>query len=84
MAAGIVSDLSWCQTLQRQKCTKLSAVIRSMLFLHEHENNKHEAEQALSAWRGAGRSSRGTRPLLYSSGGARSRRIRLRCLLLYC
>ena len=71
--------------IQEQKCEKLSAVIRSKLFLHEYENNTHdEAEQALPAWRGAGRSSRGTRPLLSSSGGARSFRIRLRYLLLYC
>ena len=72
MASGIVSDLSWCQKLQEQNCEKLSAVIRSKLLLHEYENNTHEAEQALPAWRGAGTSSRGTRPLLSSSGGARS------------
>ena len=70
--------------LQQQKCAKLSAVIRSKLFLHEYENNTHEAEQTLPAWRGAGGSTRGTRPLLYGSDGARSCRIRLRCLLLYC
>ena len=69
--------------LQRQKCAKLSAVIRSKLFLHEYENTQ-EAKQALPAWHGAGRCSRGTRPLLSSSDGARSCRIRLRCLLLYC
>ena len=51
---------------------------------NEYENNTHKAEQALPAWRGAGRSSRGTRPLLSSSDGARSCRITLRCLLLYC
>ena len=34
---------------------------------HEYENNTHKEEQALPAWRGAGRSSRGTRPLLSSS-----------------
>ena len=51
---------------------------------NEYENNTHKAEQALPAWRGAGRSSRGTRPLLPSSDGARSCRITLRCLLLYC
>ena len=62
---------------------KLSAV-RSKLFLHGYENNTHEAEQALPAWRGTGRSSRATRTLLSSSDGARSCRIRLRCLLLYC
>ena len=84
MASGIVSDLSWCQKLQEQKCEKLSAVIRSKLFLHEYENNTHETEQALPAWRVSGRSSRRTRPLLSSSDGARSRRVRLRCLLLYC
>ena len=67
MASGIVSDLSWCQNLQEQKWEKLTAVIRSKLFLHENENNTHEAEQALPAWRGAGRSSRGTRPLLSST-----------------
>ena len=44
----------------------------------------HEAEQALPAWRGAGRSSRGTRPLLSSSDGAGSCHIPLLCLLLYC
>ena len=62
---------------------KLSAVT-SKLFFHEYENNTHEAEQALPAWRGAGRSSRGTRPLLSSSDDVRSCRITLRCLLLYC
>ena len=75
MSSGIVSDLRWYQ--------KLSAV-RSKLYLHEYENNRHEAEQALPAWRGTGRSSRATRTLLSSSDGARSCRIRLRCLLLYC
>ena len=48
---------------------------------NEYENNTHKAEQALPAWRGAGRSSRGTNPLS-SSDGARSCRIRLRCPLL--
>ena len=67
-----------------QKCAKLSAVIRWKLFLHKYKNNTHEAEQALPAWRVAGRSSRRTRPLLSSSDGARSGRVRLRCLLLYC
>ena len=51
---------------------------------NEYENNTHKAEQALPVWRGAGRSSRGTRPLLSSSDVARSCRITLRCLLLYC
>ena len=51
---------------------------------NEYENNTHKAEQSLPAWRGAGRSNRATRPLLSSSDGARSCRIRLRCLLLYC
>ena len=72
MASGIVSDLSWCQKLQEQKCEKLSAVIRSKLFLHEYENNTHEAEQALPAWRVAAAwcGSRKLRapPLLDSSG----------------
>ena len=51
---------------------------------NEYENNTHKAEQALPAWRGAGSSSRGTKPLLSSSDGARSCRIRLRCPPLYC
>ena len=51
---------------------------------NRYENNTHKAEQALPAWRGAGRSSRGTRPLLSSSDGARNCRIRLRCPPLYC
>ena len=67
------------------KMCKQSSQQSSKLLLHEYENNTHEAEQALpAAWRGAGRSSRGTRPLLSSSDGARSWRIPLRCLLLYC
>ena len=33
---------------------------------NEYENNTHKAEQALPAWRGAGRSSRDTKPLLSS------------------
>ena len=49
---------------------------------NEYENNTHKAEQALLAWRGAGRSSRGTRPLLSSSDGARSCRDRPRCLMM--
>ena len=44
----------------------------------------HNTEQALPAWRGAGKSSRGTKPLLSTSDGARSCRIRLWCQLLYC
>ena len=51
---------------------------------NEYENNTHKAEQSLPAWCGAGRSNRATSPLLSSSDGARSCRIRLRCLLLYC
>ena len=51
---------------------------------NEYENNTHKVEQGLPAWRGAGRSSRGTKPLLSCSDGARSYRITLRCLLLYC
>ena len=39
---------------------------------NEYENDTHKAEQSLPAWRGAGRSSRGTKPLLSSSDGARS------------
>ena len=50
---------------------------------NEYENT-HKAEQALPAWRGAGRRSRDTRPLLSSSDGTRSCRITLWCLLLYC
>ena len=57
---------------------------RSKAHSNEYENNAHKAEQSLPAWRGAGRSSRGTKPLLSSSDGARSCRIRLRCPLLYC
>ena len=48
-----------------------------------YENNTHKAEQALLAWRGAGRSSRGTRPRLSSSDGARSCRNRPCCLMMY-
>ena len=51
---------------------------------NEYENNTHKAEHASPAWRSVGMSSRGTRPLLSSSDGARSCRITLRCLLLYC
>ena len=51
---------------------------------NEYETNTHKAEQALPVCRGAGRSSRGTKPLLFSTDGARSCRITLRCLLLYC
>ena len=51
---------------------------------NEYENNTQKAEQSRTAWRGAGRSSRGTKPLLSSGDGARSCRVRLWCLLLYC
>ena len=51
---------------------------------NEYENNTRKAEHSLPAWRGAGRSNRAKRPLLSSSDGARSCRIRLRCVLLYC
>ena len=47
---------------------------------NEYENT-HKAEQSLPAWRGAGGSSRSTRPLLSSSDGARSCRNRQRFLL---
>ena len=50
---------------------------RSKAHSNEYENNADKAEQSLPAWRGAGRSSRGTKPLLSSSDGARSCRIRL-------
>ena len=50
---------------------------RSKEHSSEYENNADKAEQSLSAWRGAGRSSRGTKPLLSSNDGARSCRIRL-------
>ena len=56
----LVPKNSWyVKTVQ----AKLSTV-RSKLFLHQYENNTHEVEQALPAWRCVGRSSRGTRPLL--------------------
>ena len=44
---------------------------------NEYENNADKAGQSLPAWRGAGRSSRGTKPLLSCSDGAGSCRIRL-------
>ena len=44
---------------------------------NEYENNVDKAGQSLPAWRGAGRSSRGTKPLLSCSDGAGSCRIRL-------
>ena len=83
MASGIISDLGWYQKFHLVKKCASKALSRQTfeLFLHEYENNTHEAEQALPAGRGAGRSSRGTRPLLSSSDGARSCRIPLRCLL---
>ena len=72
-------------TINNKNVQSERSAVRSKLFSHEYENNTNEAEQALpAAWRGAGRSSRGTRPLLSSSDGARSSRIPLRCLLLYC
>ena len=43
---------------------------------NEYENNADKAGQSLPAWRGAGRSSRGTKPLLSCSDGAGSCRIR--------
>ena len=55
-----------------KKCASRALISNPKLLLHEYENT-HKAEQALpAAWRGAGRSSRGTRPLLSSSDGARS------------
>ena len=56
---------------------------QSKAHSNEYENNTHQAEQSLPAWRGAGGSSRSTRPLLSSSDGARSCRNRPRCLVLY-
>ena len=57
---------------------------RSKAHGNEYENNTHKAEQPLPAWLGAGGSNRSARPLLSSSDGARSCRIRLQCLLLHC
>ena len=45
---------------------------------YEYENNTHKSEQALPAWRGAGRTSRDTNPPPSSSDGACICRIRLR------
>ena len=44
---------------------------------NEYENNADKAGQSLPAWRGAGRSSGDTKPLLSCSDGAGSCRIRL-------
>ena len=57
---------------------------RSKAHSNEYDNNADKAEQSLPAWRGADRSSRGTKPLLSSRDGARSCQLRLRCPLLYC
>ena len=57
--------------------------LRSKAHSNEYENNIHKAQEALPAWRGAGRSSRDTKPLLSRSDGARSCRIRLRFPLLF-
>ena len=46
---------------------------------NEYENNTHKAGQAVPAWRGAGRSSRDTKPPLSSSDGARSLLLRCCC-----
>ena len=51
---------------------------------YEYEHNTHKAEQALPAWRRAGRSSRDPNPPLSSSDGARRCRIRLPFPLLFC
>ena len=51
--------------------------LRSKAHSNEYENNADREENSLPAWRGAGRSSRGTKPLLSSSDGARSCRMRL-------
>ena len=51
---------------------------------NEYVNSTPKAEQALPPWRGVGRSSRDTKPLLSSSDGARSCRIRLRFPLQFC
>ena len=70
-------------TINNKNVQSERSAVRSKLFSHEYENNTNEAEQALpAAWRGAGRSSRGTRPLLSSSDGARSCRNRPRCLMM--
>ena len=50
---------------------------RSKAHINEYDNNADKAEQSLPAWRGAGRRSRGTKPLMSSSDGSRSSRIRL-------
>ena len=39
---------------------------RSKAHSNEYDNNADKAEQSLPAWRGAGRSSRDTKPLLSS------------------
>ena len=40
---------------------------RSEAHRNEYENNTHKAEESLPAWRRAGRSRKGTKPLLSSS-----------------
>ena len=71
------------QTTEKQSSAVVPGMLRLELILHEYENNTHKANQALSAWCCAGRSSRSTRPVLSSSEGACSCRVRSRCLLLY-
>ena len=47
-------------TCWKKMCKQSSQQPDHNLFFHEYENNTHKAEQALPAWRGAGRSGRGT------------------------
>ena len=59
-------------------------IILRITDLTQHVNSTPKAEQALPVCSGVGRSSRDTKPLLSSSGGARSCRILLRFPLLFC
>ena len=79
-----------CCNAQNKQIQSSTEKQRSAIIVHKPSAQQRVREQytqgrtSLTDWRGAGRSSRGTRPLLSSSDGARSCRISLLCLLLYC
>ena len=67
MASGIVSDLSWCQNYNNKNVQSSQQSSDRSCFCTNTRTTHTRQNKALPAWRGAGRSSRGTRPLLSST-----------------
>ena len=63
MSAAVLLKTSKIKSSTEKQSSAIHHRPQTKAHSNEYENNTHKAEQALLAWRGAGRSSRGTRPV---------------------